>query len=179
MSTQRGFPASCAALRSSFVISRRSMRMYGCFCGSRHAVLPKPTRILSTISVRMPPRRPNPASTVSSQNVNRQLSPSTAAFRIYSRTRFGTRLNSNSRSNSLLTISATRSTSSGVRSHASGVACILMLSVVMFATENKTTCFRKLYTGVGRPFASTPSHCFPMKKFSLARTVSSRLTAVL
>ena len=34
------------------------------------------------------------------------------------------------------------------------------LSVEIFATENSTTRFRKLNTGVGRPLLWTPSHCF-------------------
>ena len=46
------------------------------------------------------------------------------------------------------------------------------LSVEIFATENRTTRFRKLNTGVGRPLLCTPSHCFPMKKFSLVSTQS-------
>ena len=48
-----------------------------------------------------------------------------------------------------------------------------MLSDVQEATVNSVTRLRKLNTGVGRPFDSTPSHCFPTKKFSFTLTVSS------
>lgn len=48
------------------------------------------------------------------------------------------------------------------------------LSVDTLATENSTTRFRKLKTGVGRPLDFTPSHCLPMKKFSLVCTQSYR-----
>ena len=48
------------------------------------------------------------------------------------------------------------------------------LSVVQLATVNSTTFLRKFIVGVGRPWASTPSHCFPTKKFSPVVTSSSR-----
>ena len=53
-----------------------------------------------------------------------------------------------------------------------GEACSVKLSVATLATAKSTTRFKKLKTGVGMPLAWTPSHCLPMKKFSLVSTAS-------
>ena len=76
--------------------------------------------------------------------------------------------------NCWLTISEIRSSSRMVILEVDGIgsARITRLSEVMVETWKLMTLLNMLYVGVGRPFASTPSHWFPMKKFSLTDTWS-------
>ena len=82
-------------------------------------------------------------------------------------------LRSKSSSNCAFTTSAARISRPLPETESTGVARSFILSEVMLATVKSVTRLRKLKTGVGRPFDSTPSHCLPTKKFSLTRTVSS------
>ena len=135
--------------------------------------------VFSTTSVTMSPFTPLPRSIESSQLVNRQPSPSTAALRIISRTFVTIALRSNKPSNSADTISVIISSRLSFAYALSGIALMAKLSEVMFATWCRTICLSIFIVGVGSPLLWTPSHCLPMKKFSLTLTVSASLILLL
>ena len=91
----------------------------------------------------------------------------------------GMELCSKSASNSAFTTSAARMSLPEPEAASTGVARSFIRSEVMLATVKSVTRLRKLKTGVGRPFDSTPSHCLPTKKFSFTLTVSSSRIAAL
>lgn len=149
------------------------MSMYGWLWTRLSAQFPKPTRVFGTISVTTAPEPPPEAGASPSQYVYVAASPSTAALRKYSCISVGSRLCSNSASNSAFTTSTARTTRPSPLLESTGEASSFIRSLVMLATVNSVTRLRKLNTGVGRPFDSTPSHCLPTKKFSFTLTVSS------
>ena len=81
-----GMPFSAAMALASSTGIRRLRRIHGWVWTSRLLGLPKWTRVFSTTSVTISPRTAWPFSTVGSNHVYRQPSPSTAALRRNSRT---------------------------------------------------------------------------------------------